>query len=207
MSLFAVADPLLREEEIVRLTTGWDHAVAARLAAGLLAACLFGWGLYGLSQRRARGVRAVQLLAAVALAVFAVEPQRVVNAAISIDYLMRIRAIVFVLSVGVLVTTVEAIRHGRLSERYALLWVATVGVLTVAALYPRVVALLRACTGMSYATALVCVLFCFMLLVLFHFSISLSILRQGQARLAQRIALLEARIERLEEAAGTRPPG
>ncbi len=206
MNVFALADPLLREEEIVRLTTGWDHALATRLVAGVLAAILLGWGLYGFSARRARGVRVVQLLAAIALAVFAAQPQRVVNGAISIDYIVRIRVIVCVLSAGVLVTTIEAIRHGRLSERYALLWIATVGVLTLAAVYPRVVALLRACTGMGYATALVCVLFGFMLLVLFHFSISLSILRQGQARLAQRVALLEARIERLEEP-GPRPSG
>jgi hypothetical protein len=198
MNPWPQSDPLLAGEEIARLTTGWDGAVAARIAAAAAALVLAILAVRAFRGRRAIGWAVASVALAGLFAWFAWAPQQAVDAAIGIEYVTRVRLIVLGLSAAVLAATVEAIRRDRLSERHALLWVATAATLIAAALFPKAVALLRACTGMSYANAMVAVLFGFLVLVLFQFSLSLTLLRKGQTALTQRLALLEARLQELE---------
>jgi hypothetical protein len=66
------------------------------------------------------------------------------------------------------------------------------------ALFTQVLDFFCALLGMQYVTFVVTVIFSFLLLVAFHFSIALSRLTDDRARIAQRCAHLEARIEALE---------
>lgn len=104
-------------------------------------------------------------------------------------------------------SAIELIRHGHLRERYAVLWVATGGILLAAALallafahfHPRMfremILRVHRITGMSSTEAVLCVIAGFSLLLLFQISIALSSALNNQARLAQRIALLRAELD------------
>ena len=103
-----------------------------------------------------------------------------------------------------LLITLESIRVTRLQERYALLWVVTALVILAATLFPEAVNLVRAVMGMRYDEAVLAVAFTFLVLLAFHFSISVSALQSKLAKTAQRIALLDARIDELEKQLATR---
>ena len=112
---------------------------------------------------------------------------------------LKLRGVTGLLSFLVLIVTLEAVRRTRMRERYALLWVGTGLVILLFAIFPRsAMAWLQQLTGMQYVTAVVVVIFGFLLLVAFHISIMLSRLQDNQGRAVRRIALLEARLEALE---------
>jgi hypothetical protein len=193
--------PAAATDLTLRLTTGWNAAVGARMLMGV-----FGLLILGLAARtlwRRSGSRLVALLwlpvGAVGV-VFALAPQRLVDVVIQTDYVQRVRMMAGGISALVLLITFEALRRTQLQERYALLWVATALVILVAALFPGVVALFRAVTGMTYAGAVLAVTFTFLALVAFHFSISISGFQARQDKIAQRVAVLEARLSALEAA-------
>ena len=190
-------DPHLSSDTIARLTTGWDASYGWRAVAGLLGAGLLLWAVQAFRRRRPLLLCVAGMAAAVAAGLFAAFPQRTVDTMIGIAYITRIRAFAGILGVGMLLSAIGCIRHGRLRERYAVLWVVTGVILVVAAVFPPLVALLRACTGMSYTNAVAGVVAAFALLLLFHFSVALSKALDNQTRLVQRIARLEAEIERL----------
>ena len=123
---------------------------------------------------------------------------------------LKLRGVTGLLSFLVLIVTLEAVRRTRMRERYALLWVGTGFVILLFAIFPRsAMAWLQQLTGMQYVTAVVVVIFGFLLLVAFHISIMLSRLQDNQGRAVRRIALLEARLEALEaqQAGAPRNPG
>ena len=192
-------NPLLSPQDLERIVFGWDDAWPARLAALLVSGLLLWFGI-GTHWSRRGPILAKSLAIAAGLGVllFALFPQQVVLAVVRVEYMTRFRLIVAAVSLLVLLITLESIRKTHLSERYALLWVATALVLILAASFPRVVAILRALTGMHYAAAMICVVALFILLVLFQFSVALSGSRTDQTRLVQKVAMLEARLERLE---------
>jgi hypothetical protein len=112
---------------------------------------------------------------------------------------LKLRAITGLLSFLVLVATMEAVRRTQMRERYALLWLGTSFTILVFAIYPTVtIEWLQRITGMQYVTAIVVVIFGFLLLVAFHFSVEFSRLHSKLGALTRRCALLERRIEELE---------
>ena len=122
------------------------------------------------------------------------------------DPLMRIRALIGVVSIGVFLITLLAIRSYKLREKYAILWLATAAMIILMALFPNLVDITREWFGMQYVTSLVAVIFIFLVLVSFHFSIALSALNDKVAAIASRTAILEARIRELEQRGNARPP-
>ncbi|TAN38268.1 MAG: DUF2304 domain-containing protein [Verrucomicrobia bacterium] len=114
---------------------------------------------------------------------------------------LKLRAVTGLLSFFVLIATMEAVRRTQMRERYALLWLGIGLVILVFAIYPTAtIAWLQKVTGMQYVTAIVVVIFGFLLLVTFHFSVEFSRLHDKLGRLTRRCALLERRIEELEHA-------
>jgi hypothetical protein len=109
------------------------------------------------------------------------------------------RVIAVAMSVLVLLITLESIRRTHLHERYAILWVLTAGGILFVSLFPHAIDLLRALMGMSYVAALVAFAFVFLLMVSFHFSITLSAMQDKQSQMAQRIALLQEELRELRE--------
>ena len=112
--------------------------------------------------------------------------------------MMRIRALMGVVSVCVFFITLLAIRGYKLREKYAVLWLATAAMITLTALFPQLVDGARHWFGMQYVTSVVAVVFTFLVLVSFHFSIALSALNDKAAATASRCAILEARLRDLE---------
>jgi uncharacterized PurR-regulated membrane protein YhhQ (DUF165 family) len=110
----------------------------------------------------------------------------------------RIRWLMGATSFLVAGITLLTIRSYKLREKYAVLWLATAGTIFLAACFPGVMDVAREWLGMQYVTAVVAVIFVFLLLVAFHFSIALSALNDKAAATAERTAMLEARLARLE---------
>lgn len=119
--------------------------------------------------------------------------------------MMRIRALMGAVSVGVFLITLLAIRGYKLREKYAVLWLATAAMITLAAFFPQVMDAAREWFGMQYVTSVAAVVFTFLVLVAFHFSIALSALNDKAAATASRCAILEARLRELERRFGPAP--
>jgi hypothetical protein len=94
----------------------------------------------------------------------------------------------------------ELIRRKRLMERYAILWlVAGVTVLLLSFWQGLLTSVARG-LGISYTpSALFAVAFLFVLVMLVHFSMTVSRLSDQNTVLAQRVALLQERLEEDEQ--------
>ncbi len=187
----------------------WVNAVTAPLGetgARVLFAALAGATLvsFVLAVRAGRvGVfRGTMLLALAAFFVALAADLTLLLRLNAVSYLARIRLLMGGLSFVVLLVTFEAVRRTHLQERYAILWVFTGVMLMLCALFTGVLDFFCALLGMQYVTFVVTVIFTFLLLVAFHFSIALSRLTDDRSRIAQRCAQLEARIEALEQERG-----
>ncbi|MGD9781202.1 MAG: DUF2304 domain-containing protein [Kiritimatiellia bacterium] len=121
-------------------------------------------------------------------------------------HLMRIRVLMGVVSMLVFLITLLAIRSYKLREKYAVLWLATAAMITLTAFFPDAMEGVRAWLGLQYVTSVVAVVFVFLILVSFHFSIALSALNDKAAAAASRCAILEARLHELERRLGAAPP-
>jgi ABC-type multidrug transport system fused ATPase/permease subunit len=177
-----------------------------RLAAGLLGLLLLVIVLVGRWERRLKAAPALVVgLAGLLLVAMALDT-RVLHALVETSFLTRIRLLLGLLSAFVLAVTFESIRISRLRERYALLWLGTAAMVLLAALFPQAIRFLTAVLGVQYVTAVVAVVFTFLLLVSFHFSLALSGLEEDRARIAQRCALIELRVAELEKRSGLVAP-
>jgi hypothetical protein len=108
-----------------------------------------------------------------------------------------VAALAVVLVLGVIV---ELIRRHRLQERYALLWIATGGVMLVLAIWRRGLDAFSELIGVAYPpSALFMVAGLFVFVVLLHFSTVLSRLSEENKTLAQRLALLEEKLRSKDE--------
>jgi hypothetical protein len=114
----------------------------------------------------------------------------------------RISVIAAFAAALLLLTIFLLIRSRRLQARYAVLWVATGGSLLVLALWRDLLGLVSGLLGIAYPPSALFVLGAvFVLVVLLHYSTVVSRLADENRQLAQRLALLQAR---LEEVAGAR---
>jgi hypothetical protein len=99
-------------------------------------------------------------------------------------------------ALALLAVIFELIRSRRLQERYALLWLLTGTVILVLALWRGALAALAGAVGIHYPpSALFVVGSAFILVVLLHYSTVISELSERNTTLAQRLALLEKRLE------------
>jgi hypothetical protein len=90
----------------------------------------------------------------------------------------------------------ELIRRRRLMERYALLWLAAGITLLVLALWKGLLTKLAHAAGISsMPLALFAVAFLFVVAMLVHFSMTISRLSDQNTLLAQRLALLQERLD------------
>ena len=98
-----------------------------------------------------------------------------------------------------LVAVLELVRRRRLREKYALLWILTAVVLIVLSAWRGAVNEIATTLGVSYGPAVIfAVGALFVLVVLLHYSTVISALTDRSVVLAQKIALLEQRLETLE---------
>lgn len=155
-------------------------------------------GLVMMIRRRKRIFLGLAWLAVGVAVILAVLKPDLFQGSSPASLILRMRTFLGFLSFLVLMITLEAVRRLAMEERYALLWVSTGLTLVVFAVYPDAVGWLAALTGMQYISAITAVVFAFLLLVAFHFSLALSEYRADQKQLCQYAATLELRVAELE---------
>jgi hypothetical protein len=120
----------------------------------------------------------------------------------------RIQIVSVAAAGGLLIVVLEAVRRRRLLERYALLWLLSALVLLVLAVWRNLLEVLASWVGIaSPPNALFFVAFGFVLVLLFHFSLVVSRLTDQTKVLAQRLALLEERVDRGPDEQADLAPG
>lgn len=113
----------------------------------------------------------------------------------------RIQIASVIFAVVVLFGVFELVRQRRLRERYALVWMAAALITLVLAIWKHLLIVISHAVGIATpSNALFVVAFAFVLLLLLHFSVSVSRLGDQTRVLAQRLAIVEQRLRDVEEA-------
>jgi hypothetical protein len=115
---------------------------------------------------------------------------------------LRIQVVAIVASSLLLLGILELVRQRRLLERYALLWLFCALILLGLAVWRDFLETIANTVGIIYPpNALFLIAFGFVMVLLLHFSMAVSRLADQSKVLAQRIARLEERQYRADEAA------
>jgi hypothetical protein len=100
----------------------------------------------------------------------------------------------------------ELVRRKSLMERYAILWLVAGATVLVLGVWQGLLTTLSHAVGIYYPpSALFAVAFLFVLVLLVHFSITVSRLSDQNKVLAQRLALLQRRLEEQDDATNPAP--
>jgi hypothetical protein len=112
------------------------------------------------------------------------------------------RAIGIVVTLALLLLVLELVRRKRLSERYAILWLVAAVTLFVLAAWKGLLTSLSHDVGIAYPpSALFAVAIGLIAMILLHFSLAVSRLSDQNKVLAQRLGLLQQRVEKVERQA------
>lgn len=112
------------------------------------------------------------------------------------------RIAIMLLSVVLFGLILELVRRDFLKERYALLWLATSVVGLAIGAVPQIIGQFARVMHFQMVTILFAVSFLYVLGIILGFSVIISKLSEGNRRLAQEVALLGNRLERIEEGHG-----
>jgi len=108
----------------------------------------------------------------------------------------RIQIVAIVVTAGLFALVFELVRRRRLMERYALLWLFSSAILLALAVWRGLLETIASAVGIYYPpSALFVIAFGFILVMLLHFSLSTSRLADQNKVLAQRLALLQQRMD------------
>ena len=111
----------------------------------------------------------------------------------------RLQLVSIVGAAVLLIVVLELVRRRRLLERYALLWLGAAAVVLVLAAWSSALERLARALGIIEApNALFFVALAFIVLLLLHFSAAVSRLSDQSKVLAQRLAIMEHRLGRVE---------
>jgi hypothetical protein len=109
-------------------------------------------------------------------------------------------------TLALLLLVFELVRRKRLSERYAILWLLAAITLFVLAAWRGLLTSLSGDVGISYPpSALFAVAIGLIAMILLNFSLVVSRLSDQNKVLAQRLSLLQHRLEQLDEHPGQAP--
>jgi hypothetical protein len=108
----------------------------------------------------------------------------------------RIQIVAIVVTASLFAIVFELVRRRRLMERYALLWLFSSAILLALAVWRGLLETIASAVGIYYPpSALFVIAFGFILVMLLHFSLSTSRLADQNKVLAQRLALLQQRMD------------
>ena len=117
----------------------------------------------------------------------------------------RIQLVAILATGGLFLLVFELVRRRRLMERYALLWLFSTVVLLGLAVWKQLLEEVARAIGIFYApSAQFVVAFGFILAILLHFSLVISRLADQTKVLAQRVGLLQQRLDLVEGRAESR---
>lgn len=103
------------------------------------------------------------------------------------------------LSVVLFGLVLELVRREHLKERYALLWLGTSAMGLVIGIFPGVIVWFAETFHFQMITTLFVVSFLYVLGIVLSFTVIISRLSERNRRLAQEVALLAHRVQRMEE--------
>jgi hypothetical protein len=113
---------------------------------------------------------------------------------------IKIQLLSIVVTGGLFFLVFELVRRKQLMERYALLWLFATGIMLALAAWRGGLEKLSDIVGIAYApSALFAIGFGFVLVLLLHFSLAISRLADQNKVLAQRVGLLEQRLNSIGE--------
>ncbi|MBJ7353324.1 MAG: DUF2304 domain-containing protein [Thermoleophilaceae bacterium] len=111
----------------------------------------------------------------------------------------RLQLVSIIVTAALLIFVFELIRRRKLMERYSLLWLLAAVVLLVLAIFDDLLANFASAVGIATpSNALFAAAIGFLILLVLHFSTSISRLTDESKVLAQRLALAEERLHRLD---------
>ncbi len=111
----------------------------------------------------------------------------------------RVQIVAILVTGGLFVLVFELVRRRRLMERYALLWLFAAATLLGLAVWRNLLETIASAVGIFYApSALFVIAFGFVLIMLLHYSLVTSRLADQNKVLAQRLGLLQQRLDELE---------
>jgi hypothetical protein len=107
-------------------------------------------------------------------------------------------------SAALLVTVIELVRRGRLSEDYSFIWIVCAVALLALSLWRNLLDLAASALGVHYPPAvLLLILTFFVVIVSLYFSVVVSRHRKDIEKLVEELALLEAQVRALGESVGS----
>ena len=110
------------------------------------------------------------------------------------------------ISAALLVTIVELVRRGRLTEEYSFIWIVCAVALFALSLWRNLLDLAAAVLGVHYPPAvLLLVLTFFVVIVSLYFSVIVSRHRKQIERLVEEVALLDEQVRALRDRSGDVP--
>jgi len=108
----------------------------------------------------------------------------------------RIQIVAIVVTAGLFATVFELVRRRALMERYALLWLFSSALLLALAVWRNLLETISSAVGIYYApSALFVIAFGFVLILLLHFSLTVSRLSDQNKVLAQYVGLLREHLK------------
>jgi hypothetical protein len=112
---------------------------------------------------------------------------------------LKIQIVSILVTGGMFAVIFELLRRKRLMERYALLWLFASAVLLALAVWKSLLTTIAHAIGIYYPpSALFVIAFGFILVMLLHFSLVISRLADQNKILAQKLGLLQQRLDERE---------
>ncbi len=112
---------------------------------------------------------------------------------------MNAETLMFLGGIAVFSLTIYWVRSRDLSEKHAILWTILAFILLVCGLFPNLIMSFANRSHLSYAAAVLFMALAAIYIYSFSVSVSLTWHQRRNTRLTQEIALLESRVERLEQ--------
>ncbi len=112
------------------------------------------------------------------------------------------RIAITILSVVLFALVIELVRREFLKERYALLWLGTAGIGLIIGIFPGLIARFADLVHFQLITTLFVISFLYVLGIVLGFTVIISKLAERNRILAQDVALLAHRVQRIEENRG-----
>ncbi len=112
--------------------------------------------------------------------------------------MVQLISIVVVIVLFVLV--IDFIRRGLLKEKYSVLWLILIAVVGLFAVWRDLLDRVALLVGVKYPPSLLFLMaFVFVLLILLHFSVVISVLTERNKKLAQEVAIIKDELVEVEK--------
>jgi len=111
-----------------------------------------------------------------------------------------VQLISIIVVVVLFVLVIDFIRRGLLKEKYSVLWLILIAVVGLFAVWRGLLDRAAMLVGVKYPPSLLFLMaFAFVLLILLHFSVVISVLTERNKKLAQDVAILKDELKETEK--------